>query len=309
MRSEHYGSASLDNDLVMLRQSDSGVGTLGHTAEQQRLVAELDMMQERGDLFIGRYALLGFLERRSGGHGIIQASTVRDPNLAAVTWQRLQCATVAWRMPRDKQFSRRERCACRYVPWLAAAAFVLLHCLDSVPASCGGLPSATQCAVDWWLSVPVQFATRVADKAPYAIKFFLRHEAFDTELALYQRKDLRDMLPVLASAERNDGPVPHSSGGVVFPPFLIMERGESLNQWSLRVAPDPPIAMCVLCHVAARLTRLHEAGLCHCDLKPANILWQPQANAWTLIDFGCSAAIGALMRWKAEAAPAVRCVL
>jgi serine/threonine protein kinase len=38
---------------------------------------------------------------------------------------------------------------------------------------------------------------------------------------------------------------------------------------------------------------LHEAGLCHRDLKTANILRMPQLHSWTLIDFGCAAATGA----------------
>lgn len=47
-----------------------------------------------------------------------------------------------------------------------------------------------------------------------------------------------------------------------------------------------------MCHVTTRLKRLHEAGLAHRDLKPGNVLWRPQHLEWTLIDFGCAAAIG-----------------
>ena len=38
---------------------------------------------------------------------------------------------------------------------------------------------------------------------------------------------------------------------------------------------------------------MHEAGWAHLDLKPGNVLRRPRLHAWTLIDFGCSAKIGA----------------
>lgn len=86
-----------------------------------------------------------------------------------------------------------------------------------------------------------------------------------------------------------------SSRDYVFPPFIIVERGESLNEWVHRVAPDFITSLFVLCHVTKRLQMLHQAGICHRDLKPGNILWRPTANAWTLIDFGCAEEIGALL--------------
>ena len=89
-----------------------------------------------------------------------------------------------------------------------------------------------------------------------------------------------------------DGGIQDSTG-YVLPPFIVVERGESLNEWVDRVAPDFVTSMFVLCHVTKRLQLLHSAGLCHRDLKPGNILWRPTANAWTLIDFGCAEPIGA----------------
>jgi hypothetical protein len=102
--------------------------------------------------------------------------------------------------------------------------------------------------------------------------------------------------------ENSDGRI-RDSAGFVFPPFIIVERGESLNEWVQRVAPDFITSLFVLCHVCKRLKLLHDAGLCHRDLKPGNILWRPAANAWTLIDFGCTEQIGACTRPCCSRAP------
>ena len=45
-------------------------------------------------------------------------------------------------------------------------------------------------------------------------------------------------------------------------------------------------------HVAQKLQSLHDAGWVHGDLKPANAIWLPSSNSWTLIDFGSAARTG-----------------
>ena len=77
------------------------------------------------------------------------------------------------------------------------------------------------------------------------------------------------------------------------PPSIVIERGESLDKWALRIKPDFTTILQVLTHVCTRLQLLHENGLAHRDLKPGNILWRPKHLQWTLIDFGCAAPIGA----------------
>jgi Protein kinase domain len=139
----------------------------------------------------------------------------------------------------------------------------------------------------------VQFLHRSADGVAFVVKFFSDVTAFKRELALYQRPELRTMMPAIELIEANEAGRVRCSNGFSFPPFIVVERGESLNEWAQRCAPDGITAMFVLCHVAKRLEMLHTVGLTHRDLKPANILWRPRANAWTLIDFGCAAEIGA----------------
>jgi serine/threonine protein kinase len=117
---------------------------------------------------------------------------------------------------------------------------------------------------------------------------------FERELELYNNEALEGILPAVVKISTNDDREACTSWGYTFPPFIIVERGESLNEWCSRVQPDFATTLFVLLHVAKRLHKLHAAGLCHRDLKPANILWLPLTKCWTLIDFGCTAPIGAL---------------
>jgi hypothetical protein len=139
----------------------------------------------------------------------------------------------------------------------------------------------------------IQFAARVDGGEDIAIKFFLRPTAFKCEEALYTRPELRTMMPAVIGMERNTMGEIRSPSGWPFPPFIIVEKGESLDEWALRIVPDFPTVLTVLCHIATRLQQLHNSGYVHRDIKPANVLWRPAHHSWTLIDFGCAAEIGA----------------
>jgi hypothetical protein len=72
----------------------------------------------------------------------------------------------------------------------------------------------------------VQFAKRCQDGVEHAIKFYLSRTAFDRELGLYQDVHLREILVPLVQFDENDTRVVRSSSGYVFPPFIVVERGE-----------------------------------------------------------------------------------
>ena len=76
------------------------------------------------------------------------------------------------------------------------------------------------------------------------------------------------------------------------PPCIVMERGESLPDWSKRAKPDIFHSVAVLAHVATFLREMHNAGYVHRDIKPENMMFLQRENRWTVIDFGCAARIG-----------------
>ena len=80
--------------------------------------------------------------------------------------------------------------------------------------------------------------------------------------------------------------------GRPLPPCIVMERGESLPDWSKRAKPDIFQSVAVLAHVATRLRDMHAAGYVHRDIKPENVMFLHRENRWTVIDFGCAAHSG-----------------
>ena len=96
----------------------------------------------------------------------------------------------------------------------------------------------------------MQFATDEAGRERLAIKFFLLRAAFLRETALLARGGaaVRAMMPTVAHAEPNEGGDVALPGGVPVPPFIVLERGESLDEWVQRVQPDYVTVLQVRAH-------------------------------------------------------------
>ena len=89
----------------------------------------------------------------------------------------------------------------------------------------------------------VQFARGTRDQGQYALKFFVLPEDYRAEVAMYRNAPLGRLLPRLESCIENcDGALVDPSGHRL-PPCIIMERGESLDEWSNRRRPDMWAAM------------------------------------------------------------------
>jgi tRNA A-37 threonylcarbamoyl transferase component Bud32 len=72
-----------------------------------------------------------------------------------------------------------------------------------------------------------------------------------------------------------------------------VSKAKVASSFRLGAVDDKQYCVQVIIQIAKKLQVMHKAGFCHRDLKPGNCIWLPSQNAWSLIDFGCTAACGA----------------
>jgi hypothetical protein len=85
----------------------------------------------------------------------------------------------------------------------------------------------------------VQFAHAATGSAQqYAIKFYIQQDAFARERDLYMQPILREMMPATQEIISNEAGRIRTPGGFVFPPAIVIEKGESLDVWANREAHD-----------------------------------------------------------------------
>lgn len=84
----------------------------------------------------------------------------------------------------------------------------------------------------------VQFARSATEgcQKSFALKFFLKEKDFESEKSIYRNSPIGKLLPMLAGLVE-DGQLSDPEGHAL-PPCIIMERGESLNEWCQRRKPD-----------------------------------------------------------------------
>ena len=65
-----------------------------------------------------------------------------------------------------------------------------------------------------------------------AIKFYLDRTGFERERELYTESQLKEMMPATLAVEDNASGNCQTPYGYTFPPFVIIERGQSLDEWA-----------------------------------------------------------------------------
>ena len=155
----------------------------------------------------------------------------------------------------------------------------------------------------------VQFAVDPRDGSEFAFKLFLQEEVFTAEAALYAAcfpSTCTHLSPAIIHGPSGDAALsPHPTyrdqphlvnltshhstplwldSGVTTVHFFIFSANSRciVTRWKLQM----------LSNVASRLAVMHEAGCVHRELKPANVMWLPRENRWTVIDFGCATRVG-----------------
>jgi ABC-type Zn uptake system ZnuABC Zn-binding protein ZnuA len=102
----------------------------------------------------------------------------------------------------------------------------------------------------------VQFARNVLDQREYALKVFAVAHAFEAEAAMYNDETISSFLPrVEAMHDGTDASVADPKGRPLCP-CIVMEKGESLNEWSARAEPDLFMSIAVRCGSLVTLRRL-----------------------------------------------------
>ena len=89
----------------------------------------------------------------------------------------------------------------------------------------------------------VAFARSTRDQGQYALKFFALRRDFDAEVDVYRNSPLGKLLPRVDGMQDNMDGALRDPAGHRLPPCIIMERGESLDEWSCRRKPDMWAAM------------------------------------------------------------------
>lgn len=64
------------------------------------------------------------------------------------------------------------------------------------------------------------------------MKFYTHQPAFEAERAMHDLPQVRVMMTATIAVEDNAGGAWRAPNGYVFPPFIIMERGESLADFA-----------------------------------------------------------------------------
>ena len=83
----------------------------------------------------------------------------------------------------------------------------------------------------------VQFMRSARTEEAVAVKFFLSRKAFDAELELYQVDVLRSMMPAIRLEMNNADGTERNSRGYPWPPCIVIEKGESLQEWKAKTKP------------------------------------------------------------------------
>jgi hypothetical protein len=84
----------------------------------------------------------------------------------------------------------------------------------------------------------VQFARSAFTTTEYAVKFYTNRKAFARERDLYMDPLLREMMPATQQMISNEDRSIKMPTGFVFPPCIVIEKGESLDVWARREKHD-----------------------------------------------------------------------
>ena len=171
----------------------------------------LDRLADKAEPFLGSYIIGSSVDRCEGGQGLVQfCSKMHRKEEYAIKCGRFSITCVC----KSTQSSCCAPCTPTTVQALRAP-FERARELCEATADKSMMPAA---------------------QAPRC-RFYTHRPAFERERELYEATELKSMMPAThAIVDNADGSI-KASNGYVWPPCIIIERGESLDQWAKR-EPD-----------------------------------------------------------------------
>lgn len=142
----------------------------------------------------------------------------------------------------------------------------------------------------------VQLFQHRMNKSRVAVKFYRTRATFDRERALRANADLSPIcVPKIRTlADPGAGP-----GGYTWPPCIVLECGVNLVTFLNHVEQSDgansayPVACVVIAELAELVQLMHEVGFAHRKLRPENVMYIPERDAWSLTDIDRAARVGA----------------
>ena len=120
------------------------------------------------------------------------------------------------------------------------------------------------------------------DETPLVAKFFPNREAYDNYSALHAANAVSVAMPARHRTFTNDESIYRSPAGFVFPPFVIVEHGMSLDEWRATQRPATE-ATSMFFDLANHILSLHNQRKVYRDFSPRNIVYMEASGSWRLL--------------------------
>ena len=108
----------------------------------------------------------------------------------------------------------------------------------------------------------VQYAQGINSNRAYSIKFCVIPSSFNVERLLYADPALKESLPRVADMCPNEDGAAVDARGHPLPPCIVMERGESLDEWAIRCEPETPLTIEV-CQPSMHMLHCRDIRTCY----------------------------------------------
>jgi serine/threonine protein kinase len=120
------------------------------------------------------------------------------------------------------------------------------------------------------------------DDTPLIGKFFPNRESYDKYTALHEVTAVSVAMPIRHRTFTNDESIYRSPSGFIFPPFVILEFGLTLDEWRSKPQPTSE-ATAMFYDLANHLLALHNQDKVYKAFSPKNVMFMKSNSSWRLL--------------------------